>query len=81
VACDRYTNGERAMAQITCPVLFVLGVQDQMTQAKAAQPLIAAAQASGKVVQTVVLPVGHHQMTEAPDATLLALTDFLRPAR
>ena len=41
VACDRYANGEAAIAAITCPVLFVLGAQDQMTQSRAAQPLIA----------------------------------------
>jgi len=26
----------------------------------------------------VNLPVGHHQMTETPDATLFAIRDFLR---
>ena len=50
--------------QITCPVLFVLGEQDQMTQAKAAQGLIGKARESGKAVQVVNLPVGHHQMRE-----------------
>jgi pimeloyl-ACP methyl ester carboxylesterase len=59
-------------------VLFVLGAQDQMTPPKAAQPLIAKAKASGKTVQVVNLPVGHHQMTETPDATLFAICDFLR---
>src|SRR3954470_5131550 len=39
-ACDIYANGEAAIAAITCPVLFVLGNEDQMTQAKAAQTLI-----------------------------------------
>jgi len=58
-------------------VLFVLGAQDQMTQPRAAQSLIAAARASGKAAQVVSLPVGHHQMTETPDATLFALRDFL----
>ena len=77
-ACDRYANGEVAMAQITCPVLFVLGEQDQMTQPKAAQGLIKTARASGKSVQVAYLPVGHHQMTEAPDATLFAIRDFLK---
>jgi pimeloyl-ACP methyl ester carboxylesterase len=77
VACNQYANGEAAMAAITCPVLFVLGAQDQMTQEKAAQPLINAARSSGKTVQVVSLPVGHHQMTETPEATLFALRDFL----
>ncbi len=78
LACDRYANGEAAMAAITCPVLFVLGTQDQMTQAKAAQGLIDTARKAGKTVQLARLIVGHHQMTEAPDATLFAIRDFIQ---
>jgi len=77
VACDSYAHGEQAIDDITCPVLFVLGSQDQMTAAKAAQPLIAKARASGKAVQVVNVPVGHHQMSEAPEETLFAIRDFL----
>lgn len=77
VACDSYAGGEAAIAQITCPVLFVLGGQDQMTAPKAAQGLIQAARSAGKAVSTTTLPVGHHQMTETPDATLFAIRDFL----
>lgn len=77
-ACDSYANGDNAIAQITCPVLFLLGTQDQMTQAKAARPLIDKARASGKTVQLVTVPVGHHQMTEAPEETLVAMRDFLK---
>jgi len=80
VACDSYDNGELAMAQITCPVLFVLGEQDQMTPPKAAQGLISTARTQGKTVQVVTLPVGHNQMLETPDETLNALTNFLQPA-
>ncbi|QIM51360.1 alpha/beta fold hydrolase [Hydrogenophaga crocea] len=78
VACDRYANGEAAMQALTCPVLFVLGALDQMTQARAAKTLIDTGKAAGKRVQVVTLPVGHHQMTETPDATLFAIRDFLR---
>jgi pimeloyl-ACP methyl ester carboxylesterase len=78
VACDRYANGEAAIAQIACPVLFILGAQDQMTPPKAAQGLIAKARAAGKAVSIATPPVGHHQMTEAPEATLFAIRDFLR---
>lgn len=78
LACDRYAHGEEAMAAVTCPVLFLLGAQDQMTPPKAAQGLIARAKASGKTVEVLSLPVGHHQMTEAPEETLQALKDFLR---
>lgn len=77
VACNTYANGEQAIAAITCPVLFLLGAQDQMTQPRAAQGLIKAAQAAGQTVQVESLPVGHHQMTETPDATLFAIRDFL----
>jgi pimeloyl-ACP methyl ester carboxylesterase len=79
VACDRYANGDQAIAAITCPVLFLLGTQDQMTQPKAAQGLIQAARLAGKTVQLFDVPVGHHQMTEAPDDTLFAIRDFLQP--
>ena len=78
-ACDGYANGEQAIAQVTAPILFVLGAQDQMTLAKAAQPLIDKATATGKTVRVASLPVGHHQMTETPDATLFAIRDFLKP--
>ncbi|WP_202620141.1 alpha/beta fold hydrolase, partial [Escherichia coli] len=78
VACDNYGGGEAAMAQLNCPILFALGAQDQMTAPKAAQGLISAARAAGKTVQVTQLPVGHNQMTEAPEETLFALRDFLR---
>ena len=76
-ACDSYANGEIAITRITCPVLFLLGGQDQMTQPAAARGLITRAMESGKKVQTVTLPVGHHQMGEAPDETLFAIRSFL----
>ena len=77
VACDRYAGGEAAMAQLSCPVLFALGAQDQMTPPKAAQGLVNAARAAGQTVQIANLPVGHNQMTEAPEETLKAIRDFL----
>src|SRR5450830_400091 len=77
-ACDQYAGGLQAMADLSCPVLFVLGSQDQMTPPKAAQGLIQAGQAAGKAVRSVNVPVGHHQMSEAPDDTLFAIRDFLR---
>jgi pimeloyl-ACP methyl ester carboxylesterase len=76
-ACNSYANGEAAMAAVTCPVLFVLGVQDQMTPPRAAQSLLSVAREAGKRVQVASLPVGHHQMTETPDETLFAIRDFL----
>jgi pimeloyl-ACP methyl ester carboxylesterase len=77
-ACNSYANGEAAMAAITCPVLFLLGAQDQMTHARSAQLLIDKARDGGKAMKVVRLPVGHHQMTETPDETLFAIRDFLK---
>jgi pimeloyl-ACP methyl ester carboxylesterase len=77
-ACDSYTRAEAAIAAVACPVLFVLGSQDQMTQPRAAQSLIARAREGGRRAEVVYLPVGHRQMSEAPDATLFALRDFLK---
>jgi pimeloyl-ACP methyl ester carboxylesterase len=77
-ACDSYAGGEAAMGAITCPVLFVLGAQDQMTLPKAAQLLIDKAKASGKSLKVTSLVVGHNQMAEAPDDTLFAIRDFLK---
>jgi pimeloyl-ACP methyl ester carboxylesterase len=77
-ACDSYANGEAAIAAVTCPVLFVLGAQDQMTLPKTAELLIGKAKESGRTVKVARLPVGHHQMTETPDDTLFAIRDFLK---
>ena len=74
-ACDSYTGGEDAMARVQCPTLFVLGEADQMTQPRAARSLIARASHA----KTVMLPGGHHQMTETPEEMLEALTGFLDP--
>ena len=77
-ACDDYANGEGAISLVTCPVLFLLGAQDQMTQAKSAQLLIDKAKSTGKDFSVMRLAVGHHQMTEAPEETLMAIRDFLK---
>ncbi|HEY9222581.1 MAG TPA: alpha/beta hydrolase [Variovorax sp.] len=72
-ACNDYANGEAAIAAVECPVLFLLGAADQMTPPKAARTLSAKAPSS----KTVVVQAGHALMTEAPDAVLFALRDFL----
>ncbi|MDQ3058439.1 MAG: alpha/beta hydrolase [Pseudomonadota bacterium] len=77
-ACDNYANGEAAIAQITCPVLFLLGEQDQMTPSSAARGLITAARETGKFRQITSVPAGHNQMSEAPNETLFAIWDFLQ---
>ena len=77
-ACNDYSNGGVAISQVTCPILFLLGAEDQMTQAKAAQLLIDQARSNHKNVKVVSLAVGHHQMTEAPEETLIAIKSFLQ---
>jgi pimeloyl-ACP methyl ester carboxylesterase len=72
-ACDAYEGGQAAMDKVTCPVLFILGRSDSMTLPKAAQPLIQRAR-NGR---TVMVDAGHQMTTEAPDAVLFALRDFL----
>jgi fermentation-respiration switch protein FrsA (DUF1100 family) len=79
LACDSYSHGLEAMTQVTCPVLFLLGANDQMTTPRAAQSLIDQAQASGKKFSVVTVPMGHHQMSESPEETLSALKNFLSP--
>ena len=73
-ACDSYTHGEEAMAQVPCPVLFVLGSLDQMTPPKAAQSLIQKA----RHAKVIYLPGGHNQMNETPEPMLAALIGFLK---
>ena len=77
VACDSYANGLEAMAGVTCPVLFVLGESDQMTPPRAAKSLVDQAKAHGKKFTVAKIPMGHHQMSEAPEETLNALKRFL----
>jgi pimeloyl-ACP methyl ester carboxylesterase len=73
-ACDGYAGGEAAIGKVQCPVLFVLGKADAMTPPKAAQAL----QQKAHNARTVLVEAGHQMMTEAPDAVLFALRDFLR---
>jgi pimeloyl-ACP methyl ester carboxylesterase len=77
VACDNYDNGFKAMDEVTCPILFLLGATDQMTTPKAAKSLIEQAKAGGKTYSVVSVPMGHHQMSESPEETLQALKTFL----
>lgn len=72
-ACNDYANGEAALAAVRCPLLFLLGAADQMTLTKTAKAFAAKAPAA----KTVVVQAGHALMTEAPDAVLFALADFV----
>jgi len=74
-ACDSYANGEAAMDAVQCPVLFLLGQSDQMTNPAATEAL----RARAGNAQRVTVRAGHALMEEAPDAVLFALRDFLQP--
>jgi pimeloyl-ACP methyl ester carboxylesterase len=67
-ACNTYAGGLDAAARVTCPVHLVLGAQDQMALPRNAKDV------AQRLRATVhMLPGGHFQMQEQPDATLAAL--------
>ncbi|MDP1900841.1 MAG: alpha/beta hydrolase [Rubrivivax sp.] len=67
-ACNQYTHGMEAAAQVRCPASLVLGDYDQMTLPHSAREV---AQALKATVHPV--PAGHFLMQESPDAVLAAL--------
>ena len=75
-ACNAYANGEQAAASLaaeSCAALFLLGLKDVMTPAKAAAPLVA------QLPQAQVVKVeacGHALMAEQPDQVLDSLFRF-----
>jgi pimeloyl-ACP methyl ester carboxylesterase len=72
-ACNAYQRGAQAVAELTCPALFILSATDSMTPARAAQPLIDAC----KDATVVTLPgTGHSLMAENPDGVREALRRF-----
>lgn len=75
-ACNAYANGEQAAASLAaqgCAALFLLGLKDMMTPAKAAATL----QAQLPHSQVVKLEAcGHALMAEQPDRVLDALFAF-----
>jgi len=73
-ACNDYANGDKAMATVQCPVLFLIGEADQMTLPRAAKALAQKAPHA----KVVTVKAGHALMSEAPDEVLFALRDFLK---
>ncbi len=76
-ACNDYAGGEAAMGIVgksKVKIQFILGKQDQMTPPKSAQSLIQLAPEA----RVDVVNAGHQMMSEAPDAVLDALKDFLK---
>ncbi len=70
--CNAYQGGLEAAARVTCPATMVLGRQDIMTPPRATRELAAALKA-----KVTYVPSGHHQLAEAPDATLAAVREAL----
>ena len=73
-ACNDYHDGIAAAANVTCPVLLLLGKNDMMTSPKMTQELTATLKDSRVVV---LERAGHSPMAEEPDGTLDALKKFL----
>jgi pimeloyl-ACP methyl ester carboxylesterase len=69
-ACNDYSSD---FANVSCPVLFVLGKRDVMTPPRAAASLV---QKLSNAKTELVELSGHSLMAEAPDATLDALVQF-----
>jgi len=74
-ACNDYVSD---LANVKCPVLFILGRRDVMTPPRAAAALT---QKLPKAQVEVVEISGHSLMAEAPDHTLDALVQFLSEIR
>jgi pimeloyl-ACP methyl ester carboxylesterase len=70
--CNAYQGGMDAAARVTCPATMVLGRHDIMTPPRATRDLTAALKA-----KVTTVPSGHHQLAEAPDATLAAVREAL----
>lgn len=67
-ACNAYTRGLDAAAQVRCPTSLVLARDDQMTLPKAARQVAEVLRA-----QVHDVPCGHFLMQECPDPALAAL--------
>ena len=67
--------------QVTALNAQVAALSTQLTQERNQSTeklaLLQGARATGQRVEVVQVPVGHHQMTEAPEATLFAIRDFI----
>jgi pimeloyl-ACP methyl ester carboxylesterase len=78
VACDTYRRALDAASVVRCPVLLLLGENDRMTPAKAAEPLAQALTRAGMPATTAVLPdCGHMMMSEAAAAAVEAMLPFV----
>ena len=73
-ACNNYARGERALAEIKCPLLFLCGALDKMAPVKLTKKF--AAQHSAADLK-ILARAGHNLMGEQPDAVLFTLHEFI----
>jgi pimeloyl-ACP methyl ester carboxylesterase len=76
--CQAYTGGLDAAARLNCPVQLILGSRDLMTPVKATQ-VLREALPGAKV--TIIDGAGHAMLSEAPDAVLAAMKQFVASLR
>ncbi len=74
-ACHFYQDGPNAFENITCPILFISGVEDRMAPCKLAKKA-AEAQVGAEIV--MLSECGHNLMSENPDGVRDALIRFIR---
>ncbi|WP_426196984.1 alpha/beta fold hydrolase [Massilia sp. DWR3-1-1] len=74
-ACNAYANGERAIASLACPVLFIFGSKDSMTPPRSTRALTASV-AAVTTMRVLQLDAGHSLMAEQSGTVLDALFGF-----
>ena len=72
-ACNAYTAGFAAAAQVRCPTLLLSSAQDRMTPPKAIAPLAAAFDKDIELTRVVLPDAGHAMMSESSGQVLDAL--------
>lgn len=77
-ACNAYTGGFDAAAQVRCPTLLLSSALDRMTPPKAIAPLATAFTGGATVTRSILPEAGHAMMSEAPGAVLDAVWNFVR---
>ena len=75
MACQQYTNGEQAAAQVTAPTQLILAHNDRMTPLKMGRGL--AAILPNVAVQVELEKVGHMLPIETPERCLAELQQFI----
>ena len=73
-ACNHYQGGPAAFATISCPALFISGIQDKMAPCALAK---AEAEKNPLAEITMIPDCGHSIMSESPDGVRNALATFI----